>query len=264
MKQLNAVVVSNEQVWLGAYLLRAEAIDMDIARPGQYVMIHCGEGHDLMLRRPLSFHKVSEAGNVYFLFTVIGRGTEWLARCGPGDNLDIIGPLGNGFKVYPSSRNLLLVAGGIGVAPLVALAEYASVIGCSVTLLIGSRTAAQIYPVRLLPPGIITIVITEDGSEGLKGMATDFLPKYVSGADQIFACGPLPMYQSMANMIGKLGGKPVQVLLEVVLGCGVGACLSCTIETRRGQRQVCKDGPVFELSEILWDKIVAPRRGVSC
>ena len=92
-------------------------------------------------------------------------------------------------------------------------------------------------------------------------MVTDLLPDLIPGANQVFACGPLSMYQTMARMSSQFGDRPVQVLLEVVLGCGVGACLSCTIETSRGQKRVCQDGPVFELTEVIWDKVVAPPAG---
>lgn len=262
MKQVNATVVSNHELWPGAYLLWAQAPEIAaLARPGQYAMVRCGEGHDMPLRRPLSVHRTSLDGNVAFLFAVVGRGTEWLAQRKKGDPLDLFGPLGNGFDIYPSSRKLLLIAGGIGIAPLVALAEQAVATGCSVTLMIGDRTATRIYPDRLLPSGIKTVVATEDGSLGMKGMVTDLLPKFIPEADQVFACGPLRMYQRMAQMSSELRDKPTQVLLEVVLGCGVGACLGCTIETRHGQSLVCKDGPVFELSDIVWDKAVAPPAG---
>ena len=232
-----------------------------LARPGQYVMVRCGEGQDMPLRRPLSVHRISIDNRVAFLFAVVGRGTEWLAQRREGDSVDLFGPLGNGFEVYPSSRNLLLVAGGIGIAPLVALAEQAVTTGRSVMLLIGDRNADRIYPDRLLPSGVKTSVTTEDGSRGREGMVTDLVLDFIPEADQVFACGPLPMYRKIAGMSGQLGDKPTQVLLEAVLGCGVGACLSCTVETKHGQRLVCKDGPVFELSEIVWDKVVAPPAG---
>jgi len=217
------------------------------------------------LRRPLSVHRVAiDNGRVAFLFAVVGRGTEWLAQRREGDSLDLFGPLGNGFEIHPSSRNLLLVAGGIGIAPLVALAEQAAASGRSATLIIGDRTSSRIYPDHLLPPGIKPVIATEDGSLGAKGVATDLLPQSIPGADQVFACGPLAMYCRMAEMSSQLGGKPVQVLLEAVLGCGVGACLSCTIETKHGQKLVCKDGPVFELSEVDWRQVVAPPAGRPC
>jgi len=257
VKQVNAGIVTINELWSGVYLLWAQAPEIAaLARPGQYVMVRCGDGQDMPLRRPLSVHRISTDGRVAFLFAVVGRGTEWLAQRREGDSVDLFGPLGNGFELSPSSRNLLLVAGGIGIAPLIALAEHAVTTGRSVTLLIGDRTSSRIYPDNLLPSGIKPVIATEDGSSGTKGMATDLLTQYIAGADQVFACGPLPMYRRMEEMGSQLGGKPVQVLLEVVLGCGVGACLSCTVETKHGQKLVCKDGPVVELSEIVWDDVV--------
>jgi dihydroorotate dehydrogenase electron transfer subunit len=264
-KLVTGRVVSNEELWPGSYLLWAEAPEIARAAcPGQYVMVRCGEGYDMPLRRPLSVHNSSADGRVAFLFMVVGCGTEWLAQRKEGDPLDLLGPLGNGFEIYPQSRNLLLVAGGIGIAPMVALAADAVAAGRSVTLVIGDRTSARICPERLLPRGIKSVAVTEDGSEGVSGMATDLLPELARDVDQLFACGPVAMYQAMSQMSDALGGKPAQVLLEVVLGCGVGACLGCTIQTKHGQRLVCKDGPVFELDDIVWDKGTAPSRGRRC
>jgi len=93
---------------------------------------------------------------------------------------------------------------------------------------------------------------------------TDILPQLIPAVDQIFVCGPLPMYRAIAKMGSKLGNKSTQVLLETVMGCGVGACLSCSIKTRQGRKLVCKDGPVFEFGDILWDKMAAPAVGGRC
>lgn len=265
MKLVSVAITSNQELWPGVYLLWVQSPEIAaLTRPGQYVMVRCGEAHDMVLRRPLSVHRVSQDGSVAFLFAVVGRGTEWLATRRPGDPLDLLGPLGNGFEVDPRSRNLLLVAGGIGIVPLVALAEQALAGGFSVTLLIGCRTAAQVYPDHLVPSGVSTVVATEDCSLGESGMVTDILPRFMSGVDQVFACGPLAMYRKMADMSAVFGSRRVQVLLEAVLGCGVGACLSCTVETAHGQRLVCRHGPVFELSEIVWDKVAAPPAGRRC
>jgi dihydroorotate dehydrogenase electron transfer subunit len=262
MKLVDAPVISNEEVCPGVHLMRLRAPDIAAeARPGQYVMVHCGEGPDLVLRRPLSIHRASADGSVDFLLAAVGRGTDWLAQRRGGDVLDLLGPLGNGFSVNPGSRSLLLVAGGIGIAPLAALAEEAIAANRSVRLLIGCGTASQVYPERLLPPGIETIVATEDCSLGEGGMVTDLLPRFVPDADQLFACGPLPMYRAMREMSSLFGGVPVQVTLETVLGCGVGACLGCSIETVNGRKLVCKDGPVFQLGEVIWDKMAAPPAG---
>jgi dihydroorotate dehydrogenase electron transfer subunit len=229
-------------------------------------MVRCGEGMEMPLRRPLSLHRI-EGESLALLFAVVGRGTEWLAGRKEGDSLDLFGPLGNGFDVYPSSRKLLLVAGGLGIAPLAALAEQGMSSGRSVELLIGAENIARIYPDELIPRGIQLATATEDGSKGHMGMVTDLLSlpglaaEFISEADQIFVCGPLPMYRALAEMGTRLGDKPTQVLLEAVLGCGVGACLSCTVETRRGRKSVCKDGPVFEFGDIVWDEMVAPPAG---
>lgn len=264
MKLINAAVISNCEVLPNIYLMSVRVPEIAlIARPGQYVMVRCGEGYDMPLRRPLGIHRISKDG-ISLLYTVVGRGTEWLSQRKAGERVDLFGPLGKGFEIYPSSRNLLLVAGGVGVAPLLALAEHAKVSGLKFKLVIGEKNAAKIYPERLLPSGIKPVVTTEDGSLGQKGMVTDILPKLIPAADQIFVCGPLPMYRAIAKMGSKLVNKPTQVLLETVLGCGVGACLSCSIETRQGRKLVCKDGPVFEFSDILWDKMAAPAVGGRC
>ena len=264
MKLVSAPIISNTEVLPNIYLLQARAPEIAaLAYPGQYVMVRCGEGYDMPLRRPLGIHRISRDG-ISLLYTVVGRGTEWLSQRKAGEPVDLFGPLGKGFEIYPLSRNLLLIAGGAGVAPLVALAEQAIAKGLKVKLVIGEKNAAKIYPERLLPSGIKPVVATEDGSLGQKGMVTDVLPQLVPEADQIFVCGPLPMYRAIAKMGKKLGNKPTQVLLETVLGCGVGACLSCSIETRQGRKLVCKDGPVFEFGDIIWDKMTAPAVGGRC
>jgi dihydroorotate dehydrogenase electron transfer subunit len=172
-----------------------------------------------------------------------------------GDTVDLLGPLGNGFFINPGSRKLLLVAGGVGIAPLVFLAEEALARGCSVTMLLGASTAAQLYSKDLLPSELELVVTTEDGSAGRRGLVTDFIPDFAPWADQLFACGPLSMYQAMATQKQIQEIKPVQVSVEVRMGCGLGACYGCTVKTRGGLKQVCKDGPVFELDEIIWKEM---------
>lgn len=222
------------------------------ARPGQFVMINCGE--ECILPRPFSVHQVINKEDLTLYFAVLegGKGTDWLSQRQEGDIVEVFGPLGNGFSIYPSSRKLLLLAGGIGIAPFHFLANDAVKRGLSVTLLYGTPTAHR-YPENLLPPQIKLVTVSEDGSAGKKGMITDLLPDFTDGADQIFACGPLPMYQAMAQM-PELKDKPVQVSLEVKMGCGRGVCYGCTVKTKRGLKQVCQDGPVFNLDDVLWDE----------
>ncbi|GAI98317.1 unnamed protein product, partial [marine sediment metagenome] len=163
MKQAYAPIISNREVIPGVYLIWLESPQIaSEAKPGQFAMVRCGEGSEHLLRRPLSIHRLDN-NKLAFLFTVVGKGTHWLAQCQAGNNIDLLGPLGNGYSIQPGSHNLLLLAGGIAVAPLCFLAEEALEQGCSVTLLLGASTAAQLYPRHLLPAQAELITTTEDG-----------------------------------------------------------------------------------------------------
>jgi dihydroorotate dehydrogenase electron transfer subunit len=220
------------------------------AQPGQFAMVQCGE--DTLLRRPFSIHQVDEDKNsLALLFSVVGRGTHWLSLSQTGDKIDLLGPLGNGYSIDPTSSKLLLVAGGIGIAPLYFLAQEALKGKYSVTLLYGTADSKRLS----ITPEIKLASATEDGTVGHRGMITDLLPEYIDWADQVFACGPSLMYRAMAKM-AELKSKPVQISLEVRMGCGLGVCYGCTVKTKSGLKQVCKDGPVFELNDITWDEFV--------
>jgi len=250
-------VLSNTEVMPGVYLLWVKAPEVAaLAQPGQFAMVRCSEGYDPLLRRPLSIHRVaplSSPSQLALLFSVVGRGTNWLAQRKEGEMIDLLGPLGQGFVLSPQSRNFLLVAGGLGIAPLVALAERGVAEGVQVTLLLGAPTRAQLYPADLLPPHIRVLPATEDGSAGKRGVVTDLMAGLASEADQVFACGPTSMYSAMATQGAQiLKGKSVQVSLETRMGCGMGYCYGCAIETKEGMRSVCQDGPVFDLKDITW------------
>lgn len=255
MKQIGAAIISNSEIMPGVYLTWLDSPQIAAtAQPGQFVMVRCGE--ETLLRRPLSIHQLADetgGAKLALLFTVVGKGTQWLSQRKAGDNLDLLGPLGNSYDIHPSSRNLLLLAGGIGIAPLRFLSQKAVNQGYSVRLLLGAATASQLYPGHLLSPEIELITATEDGTAGKKGMITDFLPDFIDRADQVFACGPTRMYQTMASQ--NLKTKPVQISLEVRMGCGLGTCYGCTLKTKSGLKQVCTDGPVFDLQDIVWDEL---------
>ncbi len=249
----SGLIITNTEVMPGVYLTWLESPQIaSSALPGQFVMVYCGE--ETLLRRPLSIHQIDKT-KLALLFNVVGRGTRWLSQRKPGDKIDLFGPLGSGFSVLPNSRNLLLAAGGIGIAPLAFLAQEAVKQGHSVKLLIGAPTARQLYPRHLLPPEIELITATEDGTAGEKGMLTDILPEFTGLADQAFACGPMPMYKAMVAQSQKRLKKPAQISLEMRMGCGLGVCYGCTVKTKNGLKQVCKDGPVFDLEDILWDEL---------
>jgi dihydroorotate dehydrogenase electron transfer subunit len=245
-----AAIASNKEILPGAHLLWLEAPQIAReARAGQFVMVRCG-GYPLP--RPFSLHRINEKGEIALYFAVLpdGKGTKWLAARKTPEAVSLLGPLGNGFQVAPQSRRLLLVAGGMGIAPLLFLAEDALKKGISVNLLYGAAFKNP-YIVEICEKrGIKLLEATEDGSAGYRGLVTDLISEHTGGADQVFACGPAPMYRAMVQM-PELKNIPVQVSLEVRMACGLGACLGCTIGTKSGLKQVCKDGPVFNLNEIV-------------
>jgi dihydroorotate dehydrogenase electron transfer subunit len=255
LKQVMATIFSNIELMPGVYLIEAIAPEIAAtAKPGQFVMINCGAG--TILQRPFSIHKVIDSSRILILFSITRRGTYWLSHLQKGEHLNLLGPLGNGFSIKPASKQLLLIAGGIGIAPLVFLASEALAIGKEAVLLMGAPAASQLYPQQLLPFEIQITRATEDGSAGIKGMITDLLSDYLDRIDQIFACGPIPMYQTISKLLLKRSfKKPAQISLETRMGCGIGACYGCSIKTTQGMKMVCRDGPVFNIEEIIWEGI---------
>ncbi|MDD4984840.1 MAG: dihydroorotate dehydrogenase electron transfer subunit [Dehalococcoidales bacterium] len=258
MKQSPATIISSREAMPGTYLLRIRSPRVASgANPGQFVMVRCGEENELPLRRPLSIHRI-ESDSLALLFNTVGKGTRWLSQRQKDDAIDIIGPLGNGFTIHTESRQILLLAGGMGIVPLVYLADIALKQEKRVTLLAGARSAAQLLPEERLPRGFTIVTATEDGTQGYQGYVSELLPDYADRSDQIFACGPTAMYREMAQRKRELGleGKPVQISLEMRMGCGLGVCYACTVRTRSGLKQVCQDGPVFELDDIIWNELI--------
>jgi dihydroorotate dehydrogenase electron transfer subunit len=261
MQQIKPKIISIVEVIPDSYLMWLSAPDIaKEARPGQFVMVRCAK--ETILPRPFSIHRV-DGGQIALLFQVVGKGTAWLSHLKKGDVLDIFGPLGNSYTILPGSKNLLLVAGGMGIAPLHFLAEVAAGMGKKVTIIMGARTGNCLLPVNpdqrlydkgMMPASFQCLNATEDGSEGFKGLATQLIPHYLKGVDQVFACGPMAMYQAMARM-PELKKVPVQLSLEIMMGCGTGVCYGCTIKTKKGLKQVCKDGPVFNIWELEWEEM---------
>jgi dihydroorotate dehydrogenase electron transfer subunit len=250
-----AKVTTNTEPMPQSHLLWLEAPGIaSQAKPGQFVMVRCGENDEHPLRRPFSIHQ-REGDKIALLFNVVGGGTRWLSQRTSGDKLDLLGPLGNSFSISHGTKKLLVIAGGIGIAPLYFLAEEAISRGLSVTLLYGAMTADQLYP--YMPDGLEVIYATEDATMGKHGRIVLFSPDYFNWADQIFACGPTAMYRNMAENYPQLkqSGKSTQISLEVRMGCGLGVCYGCTVKTKNGLKQVCQDGPIFELNDILWDTL---------
>lgn len=224
----------------------------DSAQPGQFVQLKCGDG--LLLRRPISVCDRTERG-LRLLYEVRGEGTRWLAELEEGAILNVLGPLGHGFTVAPGER-VVLVGGGIGVFPLLYCARTA---GRSSTVLLGYRNRAAVTLEQDFRAAAGEVAIaTDDGSYGTRGFVTTLLEERLAKepADRVLACGPEPMLKAVAATAAR-HQVPCEISAEARMGCGFGACLGCAIRVRGPMggvyRHVCKDGPVFDAADILFE-----------
>jgi dihydroorotate dehydrogenase electron transfer subunit len=257
MRQEKGKVLSNKEVRPGYYLMAVKCPSVArAAKPGQFLTIRCGKATEPLLRRPFGFHRIGGKG-FKILYRVLGKGTKALSRMRAGDPVDILGPLGNGFTVPKRKRDFVIVAGGIGVAPLAALAEELSKDQRNnISVIVGARDRKSLLCREHFEElGIKTMVATDDGSCGKKCFATDVLEEFLAtkGAfiPVIYACGPEPMIKAVGK-VAKKRGLDAYASFEEYIACGVGACLGCAIKTRSGFKLVCKDGPVFNLKDMTW------------
>jgi len=222
------------------------------AVPGQFIMVDVPGAGTRILRRPFGVHRVS-GDTVEILYEIVGKFTAELSRKQPGEEVGIIGPLGNGFDLSGLGRRRpVLVAGGMGVAPLRFLAE--KMVKLRPLVLIGGRSkeharcAAEFGRLGCAPR-----IATDDGSRGYHGFVTRLLEQLLDKEKDciIFACGPRPMLKEVCG-ISRARGVPAQVSLEEHMACGIGACLGCVVNTISGYKRVCHDGPVFSAGEIIW------------
>jgi dihydroorotate dehydrogenase electron transfer subunit len=251
VRLFEGLVVANERAGEGLLMMRVRAPEAAReARAGQFLHVRCASpgGYDPLLRRPISIYR-AVADELWLYYDVVGRGTAFMASLREGDRLDCLGPLGQPFRVPPTARHLLMVGGGIGLAPLVALTEEALARELDVTILAGFRSGARALPSSFVPPAADYVVATEDGAIGHSGYVTDLVPDCLDWADAVFACGPTRMLESLRRVVAGTT-KPVQVSLEERMGCAMGVCLSCVLHTDRGLKRICRDGPVFDLAEL--------------
>jgi NAD(P)H-flavin reductase len=226
----------------------ALAWDGPAPRPGQFFMLKPGRG-SAFLGRPISVYRASP-GRVEFLVTERGAGTRELRALAVGESVDLTGPLGNWWPLPPTDsaapRPIALISGGIGVAPLAALAFELAAGGYD--FYAGYRSAS--FGLEGLTPRDL-VVASEDGCEGCRGRIPDLLDPGRYAA--VYACGPLPMLKAVAAKAAAAGVRCL-VSLEARMACGVGACLGCTVRTTAGNRRCCADGPVFDAREVLFDE----------
>ena len=255
-KNVYSKVLSNTEISHDIFKIVIERNeDFEEIQPGQFLHIKCGSEGGLLLRRPISisFYDNKRIGMV---IRKAGKGTELLANSRTGQVLDVLGPLGNGFRIFDQHKNIMIVGGGIGIAPLLGLAQQAG--DRKVTTLLGYKEQSFLAD-EFLKFGEVSIS-TEIGMEGHKGYVTDLVLGQIQEQqpDIIYACGPKPMLKSIQK-ISQEHGIPLQISVEEKMACGVGACLVCACKLRDSTDgyhyvKVCKDGPVFNGEEVIFSE----------
>lgn len=252
---LDLKVVSNTRPHERYVLLKVTNPDGPLPemKPGQFAQLRVDGAENTFLRRPISIHYVDyEANELWFLIQTVGEGTRTLATLQPGDTLNVVLPLGNGFTMPASpEERILLVGGGVGTAPLLYMGKKMVEMGCKPTFLLGARSASDLLQLDLFRALGPVYVTTEDDSEGERGFVTQHSLLQQEQFDRISTCGPKPMMMAVARY-AKAQGIDCEASLENMMACGVGACLCCVEDTQEGHVCVCKQGPVFNINELKW------------
>ncbi len=251
MKRLqDFLITSNEAVNSSSHLLKLKAYGcrLDDIVPGQFVQVAI-ETPGVMLRRPISVCNVTADGELWLLVRRAGRGTEWITGREAGESLNLLLPLGNGFNLTDNGR-LMLIGGGVGVAPLLYLGRKLKEAGASPEFLLGSRSASEIAMAEEFAQIGPVHQCTDDGSMGHHGVVTTH-PVLDEKIDSIYCCGPAPMMKAVAR-VARDKKIPCEVSLENMMACGLGACLCCVEKTVKGNVCVCTEGPVFNINDLTW------------
>ena len=223
-----------KMVLAGDGIVDGEFIDISI--PGFY------------LRRPLSICDI-EGGRLTVVYKVVGEGTKQLSKMPEGSTLEVLTGLGRGFDPEACGERALLIGGGLGVPPLLLLAKRLKALGKKVTAVLGFNKADEIILKDEFNAVCDDVVIsTADGSVGIKGFVTDALKERQLSYDYFYTCGPMVMMKAVCTTLA----GPGEASLEERMGCGAGFCYCCSIQTAKGPRRVCKDGPVFKKEDLIW------------
>ena len=262
-------ILENRQVTPVTWIMKIHApVAAPRMRAGQFVNLHTSRGITPLLRRPMSIHRVVQHMGVEsgfcVLYDVIGPGTENLSRMKKGDRISFIGPLGNSLSVPETATRSVLIAGGVGVGPIKFVAEALMARGLrDVTVIYGARDNDHSVPVKdVAPDGCRVLVCTDDGSVGRKGFVTDVLADLVRGrrlvpGDYVFACGPVPMFRAVRDLLAE-HGIPAEAATEEYMGCGFGVCFGCPLRQRQPDGTVqyklcCVDGCIFPLESLVFE-----------
>ena len=249
MREIEFTILENKPITDDIYkmVLECSAGEHGITAPGQFINIKID---GLFLRRPISICDWTET-TVTVIYKVVGKGTELLKTYEPGRQLNALSALGNGFAPARAGQRPLLIGGGVGVPPLYGLCRNLIEAGARPTVILGFNTEREVfYKEEFEKLGAEVLVATADGSMGQKGFVTDALRNIKEPATFFYTCGPEPMLKALDKALPEdLEGE---MSFEERMGCGFGACMGCSCETRYGAKRICKDGPVLERSEILW------------
>lgn len=238
-------IESNRPLTEQVFEMRLRGDASAIRRAGQFVNIAV-EG--LFLRRPISVCDFTD-DTLTLIYKVVGEGTAHMAKMQAGERLDILTGLGNGFDADRTDAKALLVGGGVGVPPLYRLTKDLVARGKEVTAVLGFNRADEIfYADEFAAAGAKVIIATADGSVGTKGFVTDAIRENGVVFDYFYACGPLPMLRALCDMTATDG----ELSFEERMGCGFGACMGCSCKTHKGNKRICKEGPVLRKDEIIW------------
>ena len=242
MLEAKFTVLENRELAPNVYRLRLGGNTSSITAPGQFLELRIP---GFFLRRPLSVCDW-DLDTVTILYRVAGGGTDALSMMQPGQVIDALTGLGNGFDLASCGEKTLVIGGGIGVPPMYGLTKRLLGAGKTPVAILGFNRADEIfYRAEFEALGVKTIVATADGSCGVKGLVTDAMP---AEFDTFCACGSMPMLRALCEKTA----KPGFLSLEARMGCGFGACMGCTIATKNGPKRVCKEGQVFRKEEIVW------------
>jgi len=226
------------------------------AKPGQFVMLSIWKNRDPFLKRPFSFYKIdSKAGTFDILYKKIGKGTQIMAKSKAGDLVELIGPLGNGFKIPENIKNIAIVARGIGIAPLMPLILEIKKKGIGIYAFLSAQTVNLLLcnnEIELISKKVF--YTTDDGTKGIKGIVTNFLGRVLEEEviNAVYVCGSKRLTKHIRNLQKKYNFLAF-VSLEEHMACGIGACKGCVRITKNGYKRVCKEGPVFPVEEVIFD-----------
>jgi dihydroorotate dehydrogenase electron transfer subunit len=279
MKNHKTIILSNQEISPGYYRMRILAPEYNqLAKPGQFVMFRVQRSLPPLLRRPFGIFRTGLAAPdcdemppkeyIELIYKVVGSGTEIMQELHQGDRVELLGPLGRGFDLGDPDEEKILVGGGIGLVPLFMLAEK-MVVNSRVRLLMGGRTRDDIITVTEFERlGVETYVSTEDGSLGEEGLVTQVLERKLDKYPKasVYACGPMPMIDAVQQICSSRG-TTLQISLEALMACGVGACLGCVVKgaghTDDNPQYLCtcKQGPVFHAGQLDWSRLDDPAAG---